>query len=132
MKIVPKGMNKDINEVLVKIENLLSTQNRNENLLSRHSDISSIGSQNPVSTNVIHDNIKVPKLMIEKYDGNVLHFLRFWNQFKSAIHTNSKLNNIDKLNYLITYLKDEPLDTIRGLTLSSENYSQAIEILHKR
>ena len=125
--------NEDINEVLVKIENLLSSQNRNENILSpHHSDISSIGSHNPVSTNVMHDNIKVPKLMIEKFDGNVLHFLRFWDQFKSAIHTNSKLNNIDKFNYLITYLKDEPLDTIRGLTLSSENYSQAIEILHER
>ena len=105
----------DITEVLVKIENLLSKQNRTENLLSpSHSDISSIGSHNPVSINNINDNVKVPKLVINKFDGNVLHFMSFWDQFKAAIHSNTKLNNIDKFNYLISYLKDEPLDAIRG------------------
>ena len=29
-------------------------------------------------------------------------------------------------------MKDEPLDTIRGLTLSSENYDQAVDILHEK
>ena len=49
----------DDTEVLIKIENLLSKQNRTENLLSpSHSDNSSIGSHNPVSTNNINDNVK--------------------------------------------------------------------------
>ena len=123
----------DITEVLVKIENLLSKQNRNENLLSpSQSDIWSIGSHSPVFINNINDNVKVPKLVINKFDGNVLHFLSFWDQFKAAIHSNAKLNNIDKFNYLISYLKDEPLDTIRGLTLSSKNYARAVDILHGR
>ena len=34
-----------------------------------------------------------------------------WDQFKAAIHSNAKLNNIDKFNYLISYLKEEPLGT---------------------
>ena len=29
-------------------------------------------------------------------------------------------------------MKEEPLDTIRGLTLSSENYARAVDILHER
>ena len=29
-------------------------------------------------------------------------------------------------------MKEEPLDTIRGLTLSSENYARAVHILHER
>ena len=58
--------------------------------------------------------------------------MSFWDQFKAAIHSNTKLNNIDKFNYLISYLNDEPLDTIRGLTLSSENYARAVDILHER
>ena len=123
----------DITEVLVKIENLLSKQNRTENLLSpSHSDISSTGSHIPVSINNINDNVEVPKLVINKFDGNVLHCMSFWDQFKAAIHSNVKWSKIDKFNYLISYLKDEPLDTIRALTLSSENYARAGDILHEK
>ena len=89
-----------------------------------HSDIFSIGSHNPVSTNNVNDNVKVPKLVINKVDGNVLHFMGFWGQFKAAIHSSIKLNNIDKFNYLICYYF--------YLTLSSENYAQAVDILHER
>ena len=89
-----------------------------------HSDIFSIGCHNPVSTNNVNDNVKVPKLVINKVDGNVLHFMGFWGQFKAAIHSSIKLNNIDKFNYLICYYF--------YLTLSSENYAQAVDILHER
>ena len=66
----------DITEVLVKIENLLSKQNRTENLLSpSRGDISSTCSHNPVSTNNINDNVKVPKLVINKFDGEMFCIL---------------------------------------------------------
>ena len=58
--------------------------------------------------------------------------MKFWDQFKAAIYSNIKLNNIDQFNYLMSYLKDEPLDTIWGLTSSSENYARAVDILHDR
>ena len=78
----------DITEVLVNIENLLSKQNRTENFLSpSHSDVSSIGSYDQVSTNNINDNVKVPKLVINKFGKNVLHFMSFWDQFKADIHS---------------------------------------------
>ena len=48
----------------------------------------------------------------------------FWGQFKAAIHSSIKLNNIGKFNYLIScYIY---------LTLSSENYARAVDILHER
>ena len=61
-----------------------------------------------------------------------MYFLSFWDQFKAAIHSTVKLSNIDKFNYIISYLKDEPLDTICGLTLSSQNYARVVDILHGR
>ena len=95
----------DITEVLVKIANLLSKQRSTENLLSpSHSDISSIGSQNPVSINNINDNVKVSKLVINKFDGRFLHFISFWDQFKAAIHSNAKLNNIDTFKGYVCYI----------------------------
>ena len=33
---------------------------------------------------------------------------------------------------MISYLKEEPLNTTRGLTLSSENYARDVDILHER
>ena len=61
-----------------------------------------------------------------------MYFLSFWDRFKAAIHSTVKLSNIDKFNYIISYLKDEPLDTICGLTLSSQNYARVVDILHGR
>ena len=122
-----------ITEALFKIENLLSKQKRTENFLSPyHSDIWLISSHNTLSSNYINDNVEVPKLVINKFGGNVLHFMCFWDQSKAAIHSNIKLNNIDKSKYLIYYLKDKPPDTNCGLTLSSENCSHVVDILHER
>ena len=53
----------------------------------------------------------------------------FWDKF--AVHSNVKLNTTDKFNYLVSSLKNERLDTIRGYTLSSENKARAVDILHK-
>ena len=58
--------------------------------------------------------------------------MRFWGHYKAVTHSNISLNNIDKFNYLISYLKDESPDTIRSLILSSENYARAVDILHER
>ena len=56
--------------------------------------------------------------------------MSFWDKF--TVHFNVKLNTIDKFNCLISYLKNEPLDTTRSLTLFSENYARAADILHER
>ena len=34
--------------------------------------------------------------------------MSFWDQFKADIHSNVKLNNIDKFNYLILFKSDTP------------------------
>ncbi|GFQ77216.1 DUF1758 domain-containing protein [Trichonephila clavata] len=48
--------------------------------------------------------IKLPKLCIPKFYGDVNQWLNFWNSFESAIHKNVHLNKIDKFNYLKSYL----------------------------
>ena len=42
------------------------------------------------------------------------------------------MKNITKFNYLRTFLRGPPLASISGLSLTSKNYNQAIEILEKR
>ena len=39
------------------------------------------------------------------------------------------MSDIDKFNYLVRYLAEQVLATISGLTLNSENYKEALDIL---
>ena len=56
----------------------------------------------------------------------------FWDSFKSAVHDNSALCEVDKFNYLRSLLERTAYDTIAGLTLSDTHYREAIELLQKR
>ena len=69
------------------------------------------------------------KLEIEKFDGDVINWSSFWDQFSSAIHENDSLNEINKFTYLKSFLCDSGKLTISGLSLSSENYKKAVDLL---
>ncbi len=56
----------------------------------------------------------------------------FLGLLESVIHSNEQLSDVDKFNYLRTLLERTAYDSIAGLTLSSTNYREAIEILKKR
>ena len=54
----------------------------------------------------------------------------FWGKYKSAIHNNQALDDIEKFSYLLGYLEDDALDVAAaGYDLTEENYSQVIEAL---
>ena len=53
--------------------------------------------------NSVHANLR--RLIIEKFDGDAWDWQWFWDQYESAIPKNIKMSNVDKLNYLWSYLK---------------------------
>ena len=75
---------------------------------------------------------KLPKLGLPQFAGNPLDWQGFWDQFRVSIHDKSKVNDIDKFNYLKGCLKGEDQATISMLTLSSKNYNEAIDVLKDR
>ena len=72
------------------------------------------------------------KLVIGKFDGDVINWSSFWDQLSSAIHENDSLNKINKFTYWKSFLCDSAKLTISGLSLSSENYKEAIDLLKQR
>ena len=56
--------------------------------------------------------------------------MAFWDSFEAAIHNKDELSSVDKFNYLNTLLEDSA--AAAGLTLTSANYGEAVEILKKR
>ena len=77
--------------------------------------------------------IKLPRIKIPTFDGNILNWRIFWEQFDSAVHSKSHLSDSDKLTYLREALKSGPAkNVVVGLTQTSGNYNEAIRRLQKR
>ena len=77
-------------------------------------------------------NVKLPKITIEKFSGNPEKWQSFLDAFESLIGGNEELSEIDKFNYLKTFLAGDALGSIAGLTLTKENYKSAMELLSDR
>ena len=77
-------------------------------------------------------HVKLPKLSLKRFNGDLTRWNTFWDSFESAVHGNSSLTNVDKFNYLNSLLESVASDAISGLTLTSANYEEAVGVLKKR
>ena len=84
------------------------------------------------STNGRGAHCKLRKLALREFTGELLNWQGFWDQYQVSIHNNLTISDIDKFNYLKGCLKGEALAAISGLTLTSENYEEAIQVLKDR
>ena len=85
-----------------------------------------------VSSNPNDSHAKLPKLNLDKFNGELLSWQSFWDQYSVATHTNSSLSDIEKLNYLRSYLTEATGECIKVLPLTSANYQKVVEILKER
>lgn len=84
------------------------------------------------SVSVSNRHVTLPKLEIPVFEGNPLLWQGFYDQFRVAIDENECLQDIDKFNYLKRFLGGEALKSVSGLTLSTENYKEALDLLKER
>ena len=88
----------------------------------------------PISTPAVIPTlgVRLPKLTIQPFDGNVTLWTSFWDSYDSAIHQNTGLSGVDKFNHLRSLLKGSARDAVSGLMLTEVNYAEAISILKRR
>ena len=96
---------------------------------SPHSGILSNGATAASNAEV---HAKLPKLQMKKFNGRPTEWQAFIDCFDSAIHSNPKLGDIDKMNYLRSLVEGPAASAIKGLSSTSENYQSAREILEQR
>lgn len=84
------------------------------------------------ASNARNQTMRLPKLQIDKFNGDVSSWQEFWSQYETAIHNNSALCKKEKFTYLKTYLTGTAAKSVAGLTLSDSNYDAAIDLLQKR
>lgn len=74
---------------------------------------------------------KLPELHLPTFDGNVLEWIQFWDQFSSNIDQR-ELRDVDKLLYLKTSLKGDAKTILDGLETTNDNYKIAVDALTSR
>ena len=77
--------------------------------------------------------VKLPKLDVPTFDGNILNWKTFWEQFRVSVHSCDNLSDSEKLVYLQQALKGgSAKQVIEGLSHSGEYYAEAVESLQSR
>ena len=72
--------------------------------------------------------VKLPKLMISKFQGTHLDWYRFWNQFEAEIDR-AKIDSVTKFSNLKELLLPKVRANIEGLPFTTEGYERAKQIL---
>ncbi|XP_050500892.1 uncharacterized protein LOC126880865 [Diabrotica virgifera virgifera] len=76
--------------------------------------------------------VNLPKLSLMRFEGSYKDFPTYFDVFNSLIHNNPDISNVEKFQYLLTSLGNEPLALIKGIPLTEGNYTVAYEKLEKR
>ena len=94
---------------------------------------------NPISDPLMESSatmasgVKLPKIDVPTFDGNILSWQTFWEQFSIAIHKRSSLSDTEKLVYLRHSLKDGAAKkVIEDMSPSGDQYAKAIMSLKSR
>ena len=87
----------------------------------------------PLRDSTDRRGVKLPKLDVPSFDGSLLNWQTFWEQFRIAVHDQSSISDAEKLVYLRNSLKDGcAKSVIEGLSRSGEHYNEAVECLQSR
>lgn len=76
--------------------------------------------------------VKLPKITVPTFDGNVSNWCSFWEQFVVIVHDRATLSKTEKLAYLKRALDGTSKQVIEGLSSSGDQYDEAVSCLTKR
>ncbi|XP_064462610.1 uncharacterized protein LOC135373316 [Ornithodoros turicata] len=88
---------------------------------------SATGPEKPRNTGV-----KLPKLQLVQFKGELSQWQPFWEQFEATVHNNDQLSDVEKLQYLRSLLVGPAACAISGLQRTAACYKDALDILTQR
>ena len=75
--------------------------------------------------------VKLPETSLPVFSGRYEDWLPFHDSFKSLIHDQDDLSNIEKLHYLKGAVTGEAANKIKHISITDENYKRAWDLLQK-
>ncbi|KRZ65615.1 hypothetical protein T10_12492 [Trichinella papuae] len=89
--------------------------------------------QPPANNNNNHkSNSTMPIPKLPTFNGDILQFKAFWDQFNAAVHRREDLEDVTKFVHLRSCLAGAALHAISGVTTAAENYPAVVQLLHDR
>ena len=77
--------------------------------------------------------VNLLRIVVPTFDGTILNWRLFWEQFHATVRDKPHLGDIDKLTFLWDALKGRPaMYVIQGLTQMAESYCESIKCLKDR
>jgi hypothetical protein len=76
--------------------------------------------------------VNLPKLSLTPFSGDILKWQSFKDGFDAAVHNDTSLGDIQKFQYLRAHLSGDAAQAIDGLSLTNDNYANAIDLLVER
>ena len=110
----------DINNASEFIINLDATLLTVENFVKTHINE---GPKNTVQP------VKLPNLVLPRFNGDPLKWSNFWDMFKTTIHMRLDLSAPAKFQYLVSQLEGEAANLVSGFDQTENEYVEAIELL---
>ncbi|KAK9744172.1 Protein of unknown function (DUF1759) [Popillia japonica] len=111
---------------------LLSSAKIKVNLFVETVDVSDNSAESTHASDVnVLNNIKLPQIILPKFNGNYDDWLEFRDTFESLIHKNDRINNIQKFHYLRASLSLGPAQIIRSSEFTGDNYQSAWGLIYK-
>ena len=78
------------------------------------------------------DDVRLPRITIAKFNGDVLKWQALYGSFTTAMHSDPNISDVQKFNYLVGYLEGQAKRTVEGFNISNENYQKALDLLCER
>lgn len=124
----------EVNSTFEYMDRIMSRKNRIKRILGNVDDNQSAasGASQYSNNEMRRQAVKLPKLVMEKFSGDVSKWQSFWSQFETAVDNNASLTKSDKFTYLKSFLYGTAANVVKGLSLSDENYDNAKKMLISR
>lgn len=84
------------------------------------------------SSIISQSRVKLPEIQLPSFSGNLSEWITFRDSFRSLIHQNNQLTDVDKFTYLRSALTEEARQEINSIELSAANYEIAWKALYSR
>ncbi len=125
---------RELNAMSLEISDRQSTeaQNPNQEEEIRSSTPTRLETSNNSGSSRSSTGIRLPKLNLVKFNGDVTRFQAFWQSFSCSVDQNEELSDIHKLNYLLNSLEGAAYKALQALDILDSNYGHAKDILKSR
>ncbi|KRZ81681.1 hypothetical protein T08_14585 [Trichinella sp. T8] len=111
---------------------VFGTRNQAGIFLKEKGNGPAVNSKQTASLTSAAEQIKPARVRLPKFDGDILQFKSFWDQFERNIHQREGLSDITKFLHLRSCLSGSALKATEGVTICAENYPEVVQTLKTR